>query len=515
MTDARIILRNLTANWVGHGVNLAVMFFLSPFILHTLGITEYGVWQLLTVLTGYMGVLDLGVRASTGRYIILYLGQEEYRKVDETIRTGLGLYSMLSGLILASGFILGLVFPIVFPSVPQEYHMTVAILLPVLAINIWISAINTILSSLLAAYERFDLARGSDLIVLAVRTICTIITIKLGMGIIGLAVAVIACNVVGMIINLILSYRIHYRLKLWPLMLKRKRMVELYKYGIGAFIIAASVRIIGQTDLILVGNLISINSVAVYSVGAMLINYSGFFITQVETTYFPTLQKAVARENLGEVRLIIYRQVNLSLIIGLLMYIGYLSFGKIFIKLWMFHPDTFPLESVEKAYLVMVVLSCAKLLLLLNSFSKSILAATGYIGFSARMRVIEAIINLVLSIIFVVLFNWDLVGIAAGTFVSHFLIQTIIVPHYACQKAGLNWFHILFGIGGRGLIAGLLFALICFCVQRFFIPNSWVPFLLQVGLTTLAYIPIVWFLIVPANDRNCVKNKLQIFFPVT
>ena len=90
MSDARIILRNLTANWVGHGANLVVMFFLSPYIVHTLGVTEYGIWQLLTVLTGYMGLLDLGVRASTGRYIILYLGQNQHEKVDETIRTGLG-----------------------------------------------------------------------------------------------------------------------------------------------------------------------------------------------------------------------------------------------------------------------------------------------------------------------------------------------------------------------------------------------------------------------------------------
>ncbi|MBW2186470.1 MAG: polysaccharide biosynthesis protein, partial [Deltaproteobacteria bacterium] len=74
MTSAKVITRNLFANWIGHGSNLVVMFFLSPFIVHTLGVTQYGVWQILTVLTGYMGILDLGVRASTGRYIILYLG---------------------------------------------------------------------------------------------------------------------------------------------------------------------------------------------------------------------------------------------------------------------------------------------------------------------------------------------------------------------------------------------------------------------------------------------------------
>lgn len=61
MSRARIYARNLAANWIGHGASLVVMFFLSPFVIYTLGQVEYGIWSLLTVLTGYMGVLDLGV----------------------------------------------------------------------------------------------------------------------------------------------------------------------------------------------------------------------------------------------------------------------------------------------------------------------------------------------------------------------------------------------------------------------------------------------------------------------
>ena len=37
MSRARIYARNLTANWVGYAANLAVMFFMSPFVVHTLG----------------------------------------------------------------------------------------------------------------------------------------------------------------------------------------------------------------------------------------------------------------------------------------------------------------------------------------------------------------------------------------------------------------------------------------------------------------------------------------------
>jgi O-antigen/teichoic acid export membrane protein len=515
MSKARIIARNLVANWVGHGANLVVMFFLSPFILHTLGMTQFGIWQILMVLTGYMGILDLGVRASTGRHIMLYLGKEEYDKVDETIRTGLGMYTALGGLILIAGILIGFVFPSVFPSVPQEYHQTIIILLPVLAINIWISAFRTVLSSVLAAHERFDLARGSDLIMLAVRTILTVVALNRGYHLIGLTMAVVGCNIVGLLVNLYMARRVHHGLRLWPLMLNRERIGELYNYGIGAFAIAVSVKIIGQTDLVLVGNLINIDAVAVYSVGAMLLYYTDTFVGQIDKTFFPSMQQAVARGEMGSARWLLFRQVRLAMIFGLLLYIGFLTFGESFIRLWMFHPEKFPQESVTQAAQVMAILAGSKLLTLFGFGSRPLLAATGHIGFAAKMAVVEALTNLALSIAFVVLFGWGLAGVAAGTLIARFLTQTFVVPQYACRKVGINWWRYVMVIGGSGLATGGMFAAICYGVQHILPARNWPEFSLQVAVATVCYVPIALLLLVSADDRRRVGSKLRTLLPGT
>ncbi|MDF1553849.1 MAG: polysaccharide biosynthesis C-terminal domain-containing protein [Deferrisomatales bacterium] len=515
MASGRVIARNLLANWVGHGANLVVMFFLSPFIVHTLGTTQYGIWQLLTVLTGYMGILDLGVRAGTGRYIVLYLGKGELDKVDQTIRTGLGTYSVLGGLIFVAGCGLGVLFPRFFPSVPREYHFLVTVLLPVLAVNIWVSAVRTVLSSVLAAYDRFDLARGSDLIMLAVRTVGTVVVLKLGLYLPGLAAAVVGCNIVGLLVNLFLARRVHRGLRLWPLLLNRERLGELYNYGIGAFAIAVSVKIIGQTDLILVGNLINLDAVAVYSVGAMLLYYSDTFLGQIVTTLFPPLQRAVARGELGTARWLVFRQVRLAMILGLLMYVGYLTFGTSFIRLWMFHPETFPQQSVLLAGQVMAILAGSKLLTLFGFGSSTILSATGHIGFAAKMTVLESLLNLAFSIAFVVLFGWGLAGVAAGTLAARLFTSAFVVPLYACRKVGIDAWRYTMVIGGSGLAAGGLFALVCFGVQRLLPANTWVEFSLQVGLATACYVPVALLVLVSADDRKRAGLRIRAFLPGT
>jgi O-antigen/teichoic acid export membrane protein len=108
MSSAKVIGRNLAFNWFSQGANLIVMFFLSPFVIHSLGLAAYGLWGVLNVLTGYMGVLDLGVRASTGRYIILNIGKGDRRAVDKTIRTSLSFFSVISLVFIAAGFLMSL-----------------------------------------------------------------------------------------------------------------------------------------------------------------------------------------------------------------------------------------------------------------------------------------------------------------------------------------------------------------------------------------------------------------------
>lgn len=502
MIKTKTLVRNLTANWIGHGANLVVMFFLSPYILHSLGITEYGIWQLLTVLTGYMGILDLGVRAGTGRYIILYIGKKDHEKTDQTIRTGLGLYTCMGGLIMGAGILFGVFFPSLFKTIPPHYNKLILVLFPLLAVNVWISAVRTILSGILGAYERFDLARGSDLIMLFIRTLGTILALKTNTGLYGLTAAIIICNIAGLGINYYFSKKIHKGLRLLPLSLNGDRVKELYKYGIGAFLLAASAKILGQTDLVIAGIFVDVESVAVYSVGAMLIFYSNTFMEQINVTLFPSLQKSIAEDKNKETKDVVSRQIKISMVLGVLMYVGYFSYGREFIHLWMYHGDEFPQESVIKAAEIMSVLAVAKLLLITGSFSRNLLAANEKIGFAAKMTIGESIINLIVSIVLVVVFKKGLIGIALGTLFSHLVVQAFILPFHACRKSGISFAGVLKDAGFKGLLASIIFGISCFYLKKTFNTDTWILFFTQVGMAVLVYIPIAFTFLISSEDRK-------------
>ena len=62
--EKRQILRNVGSSWSALAVSVVVGIFLSPFILHRLGDTSFGIWVLIFSVTGYYGLFDLGIRSS-------------------------------------------------------------------------------------------------------------------------------------------------------------------------------------------------------------------------------------------------------------------------------------------------------------------------------------------------------------------------------------------------------------------------------------------------------------------
>jgi hypothetical protein len=55
---------NVASSWGGLAVNIAVGFFLSPFIEHNLGDRASSLWILIFSMTGYYGIFDSGIRCS-------------------------------------------------------------------------------------------------------------------------------------------------------------------------------------------------------------------------------------------------------------------------------------------------------------------------------------------------------------------------------------------------------------------------------------------------------------------
>lgn len=246
-----------------------------------------------------------------------------------------------------------------------------------------------------------------------------------------------------------------------------------------------------------------------YSVGAMLIYYSDTLLGKISVTFFPPLQRAAARDDEASVRWYYVRQLRLALAFGIPMYVGFAVFGGLFIHLWMEDPAEFPASSVAQAAVVMGVLSAAKFVYLPAMGAEGVLAAKGRVRFVSLISIVEALTNLGLSIFFVTVLDWGLMGVAAGTLAARLLVRGWVMPWQVLRATRLT-FQSFLKVVLPGLAAAGGFLGISLGIRWGISGASWPMFCVQVGAALVVYAPIAFYLLVPEPDRRRVLRVLHL-----
>src|SRR5438552_179975 len=86
-------IKNVSSNGVALAVNVLVGIFLSPYILHRLGDSAFGIWVLIFSVTGYYGLFDLGIRSSVVRYVSKAKATKDPDYASRVVSTSLLTYS--------------------------------------------------------------------------------------------------------------------------------------------------------------------------------------------------------------------------------------------------------------------------------------------------------------------------------------------------------------------------------------------------------------------------------------
>src|SRR5260370_4116164 len=97
------MLKNVGSNWIATLVTVVAAYLLTPFTLHKLGDDGYGTWNLINSITGYLGLLVLGVPMASVRYFAQHVAEGDVRKLNEVIGGCTTLYLILGGVALLGG----------------------------------------------------------------------------------------------------------------------------------------------------------------------------------------------------------------------------------------------------------------------------------------------------------------------------------------------------------------------------------------------------------------------------
>ncbi|HWP83094.1 MAG TPA: oligosaccharide flippase family protein [Bacteroidota bacterium] len=185
-SESQKIARNTLYNSAGKLWNIGVNLVIIPYIIHRLGIEQYGLWALAIMVGVSFTMVDFGMFAGMSRFIAQSVGSGSAERMSRVVVTGLLLY-----LIFISTVALLLLFAVPFMvdslfQVPVGLRETAFFVLRLSLLLFLLTGLSTILHSMLHGIQRMDVANGILVGVSIVQAVATVIVLESGWGLTGL-----------------------------------------------------------------------------------------------------------------------------------------------------------------------------------------------------------------------------------------------------------------------------------------------------------------------------------------
>jgi O-antigen/teichoic acid export membrane protein len=490
----RHIARNVMSNWLATAANMAVGFFLAPFIVHRLGNVAYGVWVLAISAVNYLTLLDLGMRSSVLRFVSKGHTKGDHSAASAALSAALWVRIQISAAVLLLSGGLAAIFPHMF-HVPPELAGAARIAVLIIGLNTAISMSLGVFGGVLSALNRYDLQSFATLAQLGLRTLGVVLVLRSGRGIIAIAVCEFVAALAGSVLLVWIARRIYPELQVRLTKPDREILRQLWSYSFYVFLVTVAIQLVYQTDNLVVGAFVSTAAVTFYSIGNSLCRYTDQLVGAMTLTFVPAASTYEAAGDTSKLMGLYRNGTRAMMTVSLPILVTLMTRGRTFIGLWM------GAQYAKSSGTVLMILATALFFSLSNNTAGAIAYGTEKHKIMAKWAIIEAIANLLLSIVLARKFG--IYGVAIGTLIPSLFVHVFVWPGFLSKILGLGGPRVVWGVWGPMFLSAVPFAVVSYAVNVLYPPRNLLIFLLQ----TLVLLP-VFFLTVGTVFRGYVLNQV-------
>ena len=267
----------------------------TPFMIRTMGQSEYGLYSLISSFIGYLTVLDFGF----GNAIIVYTAKYRAQKKYDEEKKLHGMFFIIFCVIATIAAILG---GVLYFCVPRFFgkSMTNAelekakILMLILTFNLVCNFVFSIFSSIISAYEEFIYQKILNIISIILKPIIMIPILLLGYKSIAMATIVTIINLTIMISNYLFcknKLRINIRFNGFDKLLFK----TIFNYSFFIFLNILVDKINYSVDKFILGAVCGTIAVSVYSAAASINDMFIHLSSSISGVLLPKVSKMIAK----------------------------------------------------------------------------------------------------------------------------------------------------------------------------------------------------------------------------
>ncbi len=437
-----------------HGMRTAALFLTTPLMVRFLGNDSYGYWLTAMSWLGYFALLDLGMSYGTTRFLALAVGAADGQRQSIVYRVATTHFRRMSWIIAAGSLLLFFSMPYWFDGGHHISLMTVLVATVPAGLSMALRFWWRLPQLLLRAWVRYDLLSWAAIIRVAVQSTTLIILLPRGGGLVLVGVMHALCDVLELCLQKWFSVHLpplHQEAIIEGEATAKVRK-ELLSFTHDLVLGSLGDGMRANVGPQVVGFVVGLNMVPVYSMGARLISMAEDVINSLFggslLSIFGQLHGRAESDRLNRE---FARVMAITSGFGAAAMGGLILFGKAFMLRWLG-------TSFEGAYEVTQILAVPYGLFFMQYPANSLLMALGWQRQLAWLRCLSGILAGVFAVIFGLL--WGFKGVAWGPAIEMGALYGIAFPILLHRAAGITftryfWHYVLWP-GAKGLALPLL-----------------------------------------------------------
>lgn len=468
---------------------------LTPFIIRSLGDSEYGLYTLIGAFVAQISILNLGLNNTVIRYVSRYRAEKNKVGEENFLNSIMLIYCGISLMVIIIGMILYLNIDTIFKDSLTTVELQKAKpMLIVLILNLAIALPGGTFDAICNAYEKFVYPRALSLIKYISRALLIFVLLSnypSAMTLIWID------TILNITIIAITAYFVFKKLKIRFVIQKPNYILfkEIFSYSIWIFLFAIAYRLQWFSGQTVLGMTTDTVTVAIYGVGILLGGYYGAFAGAINTLLLPKATKMSVQKGNGQNytdTMIQVGKINMFVLMPIIS--GFYVFGQSFISLWV--------GEVYKyawwiAFLIMLVMT----LPLVQGFGISILEALK----KNRFRSIFSMITLIIAAI-VSYFLSKVYGIngVVYTLTAAVLLKSLILLWYFNKTFELNIKKFIKNVFIKSIAATVALSVVFSVLLKTIEIKNWFMLGIGVSIFMLIYLLINYFFVLDKKTKSII-----------
>jgi O-antigen/teichoic acid export membrane protein len=421
--------KSVGSNWVVTLGAVAVNYILTPFLIGACGTEGYGIYMLIMSMAGYLGLLILGVPMASVRYFAEFIAEGDQEKMNETIGSCVGLYTMMGAVALLIGAGLYFVF-IRSYTIPPLWQWDSRLAFALLVLHVGIGFVTFLPEGIMHAHQDFVVRNVILVSVLLLRLVLTLAILGVVPSLALLAAIQVGCLVTDFTVSYLVIKR-RYRGLLFSFAKFRWAVVRrIFSFSLYVLLLNLGSRMIFYTSPIIIGAFMDVSHVSIYSVANYFLVYLVEFILGIAAVVMPTATKLLTQKRNMELQEMFLKSSKIVFALTLNGGLFLIVLGPRFIAWWISPSFEAPAGSV-----LQILVASALVFLPVRGVAQPILMGLGRVKVPTLTCLAAGVINVLLGILLVKPFG--LPGLAMAVAIP-LVLMGVVVLVYACRVLGVS-----------------------------------------------------------------------------